>query len=357
MNANNSKLYDSICKANINESIYIATELILMDQERSYTLLQNNLISVCSYIGSFISLYEIRLWIDILSSVYELIEDDKIVIKDIYILITKMCVLCDIYIKNPKIKTGTLCIKQLREKMIDLFSVDNFKLTSTGTSKFEGVLPPADSPSYNLSLQIITGYVYTLNAIEKKSADDADILSDIANKFRHSIDYIIRKKYTFETKFYESDSDAVWFVWGIVSLLFDDPIMDMIYQLFNFQYTKTLKKNRVGLLWGVGLVMVYLKKKDVSRNWDKNEINIIMKIDEINLILYKDIKKELMSKNECLRPLKEHSPTGLEFIQRFRPTITESRSTISGISNKNSEYTNNIQCDPTVIRSIKYVTK
>lgn len=357
MNANNSKLYESICKANINESIYIATEMILMDQERSYMILQNTLISVCSYIGSFVSLYEIRLWIDILSSVSELIEDDKIVIKDIYILITKMCVLCDIYIKNPKIKTGTLCIKQLREKMIDLFTVDNFKLTSSGTSKFDGILPPAESQTYNLALQIITGYVYTLNTIDKKSVDDTDVLSDIANKFRHSIDYIIRKRYTFETKFYESDSDAIWFIWGIVSLLFDDPIMDMIYQLFNFQYTKTVKKNRVGLLWGIGLVMVYLKKKDISRNWDKNEINIIMKIDEINLILYKDIKKELMSKNEYMRPPKENSPSGLEFIQKFRPTINETRANVSGMPNRKLEYSNDNQCDSAVIRSIKCVTR
>lgn len=349
MNVNNSKLYESICKANINESIYIATEMILLDHEGSYIAIQNILISICSHIGSFVSLYEIRLWIDILSSVSELIEDDKIAIKDIYILITKMCILCDIYIKNPKIKTGTLCIKQLREKMIDIFSIDNFKLTSSGTSKFEGILPPADSQSYNLALQIITGYVYSLNVIDNKSLDDADFLFDIANKFRHSIDYIIRKKYTFETKFYESDNDAIWFIWGIMSLLYDDPIMDMIYQLFNFQYTKTVKKYRVGLLWGVALVMVYLKKKDIARNWDKNEITVIMKIDEIALALYKDIKKELVSKNECIQPQKISVHTGLEYIQKFRPTTP-------GQYNNRSDVGNECQIDSDntrLIRSIK----
>lgn len=259
-----------------------------------------------------------------------------------------MCIMCDIYIKNPKIKTGTLCIKQLREKMIDLFTVDDFKLTSSGTSKFDGVLPPADSQSYNLALQIITGYVYSLNVIDKKSIDEADFLFDMANKFRHSIDYIIRKKYTFETKFYESDNDAIWFIWGIISLLFDDPIMDMIFQLFNFQYTKTMKKHRVGLLWGVALVMVYLKKKDIARNWDKNEISVIMKIDEISLMLYKDIKKELMSKNESIQPPKEPVPSGLEYIQKFRPTI-------SGIYD-NRSISNECQSDSDnamMIRSIK----
>jgi len=339
------ELHNAISQAKIKESIILASKILLKDPgcDKNVDTLQDTFISVISYIASFISVMNIRLWLNVIQDVIEFIDNEKIVIKDVYIIIAKLCLLCDIYIKNPSVKTGTLGIKIIREKIIDMFENDKFKLTMNGMSKFEGIIPPSDSPSYALASQIITGYVHILKQLAELSSDDKDKISDIANKIRHSFDYIIRKKYTFETKFYESDSDAVWFLWGVVSLLFDDPQLDALYQLFCFGYSKKIKTQRVGLLWGASLVMVYLTKKDVARNWNTTEINAIQKVEEVSIPLYNDIKRELIQSGEVYEApsINNKAFDGIEYISSFRPNIHEKplQSTCVSESNPDNENT------------------
>ena len=328
MNVDNQELYDNICKADIQNSLSIATKLILKDPQKSFISLQSTFINVCGYIGAFVTVYEIRMWIDVIDSVISFIDDEQVVIRNIYVMIAKMCILCLNYNKKPSIKTGVLSIKLVREKVIDMFSVDGFKLTDSGISKFEGVMPPHDSPSYQLAIQIITGYVNILKKVSDMSVDsDADKIFDISQKIRHSLDYITRKKYSFETTFYEKDNDAVWFLWGLISLLYDDREMDMIYQLYTFDFKKTLKKHRIGLLWGAGVVMVYLNKRDIGRNWNKDEVMMITKIYDISMDLYKDIKKEFKEEEEDVQEDIDSgcqifgTNRGLDYISKYRPTI------------------------------------
>ena len=149
----NTELYNNIYKGKIQESIYQVTTLILDNKnERNIELIENTFIAICSYIGTFISLYDIRLWIDAVEEVNLFINDDKIIIKNIYILITKLCIVCDIYIKNPISKSGILSVTKLREKIIDLFyTSDKNKLQYIYINQFENVLPPINSESYDLA--------------------------------------------------------------------------------------------------------------------------------------------------------------------------------------------------------------
>lgn len=287
----------------------------------------NTCIAVCSYIGSFISVYDIRLLVDVCQDVVYLMEDEKIVMKDVYCLVTKMCIVCDIYVKNPVAKAGTANVKLLRPKIIDMFTLDKFKLSDNGISLFEGVLPPADSESYTLATQIITGYVFVIKELEALSVDNhQDQIDLIANKIRKSFDYIIRKKYTFETKFYKSDNDAVWFLWGMLSLLFQDNDMDMLYKLFNYGYAKKTKNARVGLLWAAGILMAWIKKRDIARGWTTKEVQVIKKIEEVSLDLYKDIKKRLIQAGDIQDEQMARQKTninGLEYISNIRHMVQE----------------------------------
>jgi hypothetical protein len=328
-------LYNSICQAKIKDSLFLVSKLILQDLDKNIDVLQNTFIAICSYIGSFISLTEIRLLLDTINDVNSFIEDEEITIKNIYVLVAKLCLLCDIYIKTPITKTGTLNIKIVRDKIIDMFENESFKLSSIGITKFEGILPPTDSPSYTLATQIVTGYAYILKQLENISGTDINKLSDIANKIRNSFDYIIRKRYSFETKFYESDNDAVWFLWGILSLLYTNSEMDSMYQLFSYGYSKKLKNYRIGLLWASAILMVYIAKKDASRIWNTAEVNAIKKIEEVSLILYNDIKRELIKKNEIPEQQtheKNNNIDGIEYISSFRPVIQERGIEISSTS-------------------------
>lgn len=327
---NHQELYTSITNAKIKESIYLSTKLILKepdDPDKTFEILANTLVAVASYIGSFISICDVMLWINVCEELIALIENPKIIMKNVYITVTKLCILCDIYVKNPIAKVGVINIKLLRPKVIDMFEGINFKLTDTGISRFEGILPPSDSATYGLAMQIITGYVFVIKEVERLSSDDADNISDIANKIRKSFDYIIRKKYEFETKFYAADCDAVWFLWGLISLLYQDRELDVLYQLFNIGYNiKKAKPFRVGLLWGAALVMVYIKKKDIARSWNEKEVRVIKKIDEISLQLYKDIKKDLISTGYIQPDTKiNKSMDGLEYIYGARHQISQKK--------------------------------
>lgn len=324
MNGTEQELFTAICQAKIKDSLFIASKILLKDPDKNLDTLQNTFIAVCSYIGSFISVYNIRLWLNVVENVVEFIENDKIMIKDMYVLVCKMCLLCDIYIKNPSVKTGTISLKILREKIIDIFDADKFKLSTNGMSKFEGIIPPPDSPSYALAQQIITGYVHIFKVLGEMSPDNKDKISDTANKIRNSFDYIIRKKYTFETKFYESDSDAVWFLWGIISLLFNNAELDILYQLFCFGYNKKNRNNRIGMLWGSSITMVYLTKKDVARNWNQDEIKAIKKIEDVALTLYNDIRKELIQTGDVPVMTKNRMVNGIDYIFEYKPNIDTS---------------------------------
>lgn len=350
-------MYNSICNAKIQNSIFCASKLIMRDPDKNFEILINTLIAICSYIGSFISLYDIRLLIDIINDIFKILEDSNIVMKDIYVVITKMCILCDIYIKNPILKTGVINIKLLRDQIIDMFEKTNYKLSESGITRFEGIIVPIDSPSYNLSMQIITGYVFIIKELEKLTIDtDADKIEDIANKLRKSFDYIIRKKYTFETKYYESDNDAVWFLWGIISIMYNEPEMDAIYQLFNIGYSKKTKQHRVGLLWAAAIMMVYMMKKNISRNWNAKEIQIIKQIEQLSLDIYKDIKKELISKHEIEVDVsmskKNTSVDGLEYISNIRHYIDESNDHIEVPPSNEDAEIKMVKCKRSTMNSI-----
>jgi hypothetical protein len=323
----NQELYSTLCQAKIKDSLFLVSKLILQDLDKNMDIIQNTFIATCSYIGSYISLTEIRLLIDTINDVIAFIEDEQIVIKHVYVLVAKLCLLCDMYIKAPITRTGTLNIRILRDKIIDMFENDSFKLSSSGISKFEGIIPPTDSPSYTLATQILTGYMYILKQLESIPSSDINKLSDIANKIRNSFDYIIRKRYTFETKFYESDNDAVWFLWGIISLLYSNSSeLDNVYQLFTHGYSKKLKNHRVGLLWLSGILIVYISKKDSARIWNQGEVKAIKKVEELSLVLYNDIKRELMKNNEIPeQQVQEKNTTidGIDYISSFRPVIRE----------------------------------
>jgi len=332
----NQELYNTLCRAKIKESLFLVSKLILQDLDKNIEVLQNTFIAICSYIGSYISLTDIRLLLDTINDVIAFIEDEEITIKNVYILVAKLCLLCDIYIKTPITKTGTINIKIVRDKIIDMFENESFKLSSSGITKFEGILPPIDNPTYILATQVITGYVYILKQLESIPSTDSNKLSDIANKIRNSFDYIIRKRYTFETKFYESDNDAVWFLWGILSLLYTNSEMDYLYQLFNYGYAKKHKNHRIGLLWAAAITMVYIAKKDVARNWNTAEVKAIKKIEEVSLILYNDIKRELIKNNEIPEQQTQEKNTnidGMEYISSFRPVIQEKGVVASSTTN------------------------
>ena len=127
------ELFSSICNGDIQNSILLSTNILYIDG--SFDALELIYIDVCSYIGTFIYITDISKLIDIYDNLLILINTDKVLIKNIYSLITKMCILCDIYNKHPVAKCGNMSIAILKNKIAHILNEnDNSFCKESGRS-------------------------------------------------------------------------------------------------------------------------------------------------------------------------------------------------------------------------------
>jgi len=321
----NKELFDYIAKGNIEKSLY-ATCIFLIENSK-IEVLEETLISICAHIGTLIQIKEIYKLNDIIILTRYLIENDKINVSDYLILITKMCILCNIYNSLLVSKTGILPVSKLREKILDVFNTD-CKLSSNGILKFEMIIPPSDSESYILTLKIISSFIRIIKIIEEIASENKEGIDLIAIKFKNCFDYIIRKKYTIQTKLNPNETDPIYFLWGFIEILFQhDDTIHSYYWLFCNNYKKTLKSNRIGLIYGCAVAIIYNYKKSISLSWNQNELNVLTKTKEISLDLLKQVKLELKNKNLLVEPIKEiniEKSTNLDainYLDNFVPKI------------------------------------
>tara|TARA_B110000858_G_scaffold48774_2_gene56227 strand:- start:1672 stop:2739 length:1068 start_codon:yes stop_codon:yes gene_type:complete len=326
-------LYSNIYKGKIKESIYKVTKLVIEDTNgKNIEFIENTFISICSYIGTYISIVDIRLWIDVMEETYEFIKSENVVIKNIYVLLTKLCIVCDIYIKNPISKSGVLTLQKLREKIIDIFNTSDKNISYEIINKFDNVLPPNNSETYDLAKLIISGVTNITNECNNISCDNYDELIITSNKLRDTFDYLSRKTYKFETKFYHSDNDSIWFLWGIIKILCKEDIGILSFELFMHNYSKKFKLERMGLLWGMTIVLIYLSKKNVARVWNDEEIILIKKVNEVSMDMFKHIKNELNGNKEQQQEIQEDQKyiqtnnNGLNILINYVPIINDMQS-------------------------------
>ena len=319
-------LFTSICNGDIQNSILLSTKIIFIDE--SFDILELIYIDVCAYIGTFIYITDVGKLIDIYEDIVNMIDNDKIIIKNIYIIITKLCILCDIYNKHPVAKCGNMSITTLKNKISHILNENDMKLSQNGIMRFDGILPPHNHENYNTALGIIAIIIKTIKSTDDLSCDDINKLVDISNNLRLILDYVLRKKIRIETKFYSTDDDISWFIWGVFSILYKEKALDDAFTIYNHEFKKKYKTSRQGIIHSLGLMCIYIHKKDISRGWTQKEQNVINKIDEISIKLYNEIRRDIVKKHPELQEKnvkKELEKTkendGLEFIFNYIPEI------------------------------------
>jgi len=315
----NKELFDFITRGNIEKSLY-ATSIFLIENSK-IEVLEETLISICSYIGTFINIKEVAKLNDIIISTRYLVENTNLNIADYFIVITKMCILCNIYNSNPVSRTGVIPIGKLREKILDVFS-EEFKLSSNGIMKFEMIIPPTDSEAYLLSIKIISSFIRIIKILDNLSSENANAIELISLKLKNCFDYIIRKKYIIQTKLNPSEHDPIYFLWGFIEILYNhEDFIHGYYWLFSNNYSKKLKKDRIGLIYGCAVAIVYSYKRFISTNWNQNELNVINKTKEISNDLMKQVKNELKSKKllpeEPKKEIKINKDVNVDYHERL----------------------------------------
>jgi hypothetical protein len=318
--------------------------MIIIDE--SFDVLELIYIDVCSYIGTFVYITDIGKLADIYEDIANMIDTDKIVIKNIYIIITKLCILCDIYNKHPVAKCGNMSIALLKNKIAHILNENDMKLSQNGIMRFDGILPPHNHENYSTALGIIAIIIKTIKTTDDLSSDDIDKIVGISNNLRLFIDYILRKKIKIETKFYSTDDDISWFIWGVYSILYKDKVFENAFKLYNHEYKKKYKIKRQGLLYSLGLLCIYIHKQDISKGWTSKERNVIDKIDEISIKLYNEIRRDIISKNPELsektnkhtREEKIKENDGLNFMFNYVPEIDSNNADKQEVREHNTNY-------------------
>jgi hypothetical protein len=318
--------------------------MIIIDE--SFDVLELIYIDVCSYIGTFVYITDIGKLADIYEDIANMIDTDKIVIKNIYIIITKLCILCDIYNKHPVAKCGNMSIALLKNKIAHILNENDMKLSQNGIMRFDGILPPHNHENYSTALGIIAIIIKTIKTTDDLSSDDIDKIVGISNNLRLFIDYILRKKIKIETKFYSTDDDISWFIWGVYSILYKDKVFENAFKLYNHEYKKKYKIKRQGLLYSLGLLCIYIHKQDISKGWTSKERNVIDKIDEISIKLYNEIRRDIISKNPELsektnkhtREEKIKENDGLNFLFNYVPEIDSNNADKQEVREHNTNY-------------------
>ncbi len=323
----NKELYEFICNGNIEKSLYLTC--IFLIENSNIEILEETLIQVCSHLGSIISIYEIAKLNDIIISTRDFITNENIDVNFCLILITKMCILCHIYKSNPVSKTGIIPIKKLRERIIDIFNEDTMKLSVNGIIKFDAIIPPKDSEAYLLVLKILSSFVRLIKIIDEIPSEKIDKIELLSIKLRNCFDYIIRKKYTIETRLYPNEYDSIFFLWGFIKILyFHEEFIQGYHFLFHNNYKKSFKTQRIGLIYGCAIALIYCQKRHISQLWNQQELNVIYKTNEIAFELMKEVRKEIKKQNPAITLEKEEQDNkkiGLDYIDKYIPSFPLSK--------------------------------
>tara|TARA_B100000795_G_C22806649_1_gene445387 strand:+ start:9123 stop:10199 length:1077 start_codon:yes stop_codon:yes gene_type:complete len=348
----NNELYTSISNGNVQNSLLIATKIIFLYDKPD--LIDHTYIDICSYIGTFITIKDISKLIDVINITKNIIDNDKILIKDTYLLITKLCIICDIYNKHPTAKCTNMSMSILKNKIAHIINNNELRLSNNGIMRFEGILPPHDHENYMTALKIIAIIITTIKLTDDISVDNIDKIASISNDLRLVTEFIIRKKIKLETKFNSTDDDIVWFLWGVYSILYKEVIFDNSYYLYNYEFKKKNKVTRSGLLHAISLISIYIHNKNISNGWNIHEKNVIDKIDEVAIKLYNEIKRDIIKDNpdkfEKPKRVEKNYQDGLDYINDYIPEFDSVRqNSINTVKNmypksaKKLEYsTNNV---------------
>jgi hypothetical protein len=323
----NKELFEFISNGNIEKSLY--NTCIFLVENSKIEILEDTLIYTCNYISSFVTIYNIAKFNDVIASTIAVINNNTINVIDYLRLISKMCILCDIYLKNPTTKSGTLPIPQLRQKIIHIFS-NEIKLNPAGLAKFNSVMPPADSDMHDLVLKIITSFVNLFKIVE--SVNNPDDVYNISILLRDAFDYIIRKKYVIQTKFNLNEHDPIFFLWGFINSLFNhDHFIMNYYKLYcinNPSNNKTIRNQRTSLVHACAVAIIYNYKKSFYSSWNCSENLIIDKIGDVAINLFMQVKKEVGVEEEKTTETKkefehqEHKMDGLTYIFDYIPKMS-----------------------------------
>lgn len=302
-------VYNDIINGNIEQSLQKICE-ILCKNDDELERLEEEFVNICGYIGTHMDITHCKRWLDIINDVKIFVNDSKIMIDKTLELSCKLCILC----KNVH-ETKQMPIKKLRDHVIQYF--DKTELNLYQLKLFEEILPHPQNESYNIACNICSTFIKFILDIENTHIDDKNIFH-LSNHLRLCIEYITRRDVYIENGI-NRDSDCIWFLWGMLIILSsNNRDIKNVYELFKFKWKQSLKKHRIGLLWGSIFIVILSRKQIYSLEWNITDFKIFDKIRSMSAQMMNQTRDRIKITNV------EEKTDGLNFLVHYTPKKKES---------------------------------
>lgn len=273
-----------------SECLYITCAYLLNNDTDT---LEEEWINISSYVGKCKNLVFGKLWCTVNNELYNLLIADKYNVQDALIMTSKLYLLTSHVQNNNNVATN---MKKLRSEIIEYFP-ETAALNYDGMKIYKSILPSPQNENFLFYSRILASFskLFELH-IDKGENKEENI--------RNALEYITRKKNdmplpntvpldTINNKIY-GYTDPVWFLWGLLLCYFNDSKILINFELYKWNYRKSSRLNRIGLLWGIA----YIFKNNLTFTWTSEEQNILEQVKIIAPELWKNIKEELKEQKE-----------------------------------------------------------
>jgi hypothetical protein len=277
-------LYKNCIERNSSECLYITCQYLLNNNTDT---LESEWINISSNIGKSKNLVFGKLWCNVNSDLLKLLNSDQYNVQDALLMTSKL------YLLNSRINNNENLvnnIKKIRNEIIDFFP-DTAALAYDGIKLYRQILPQPNSEHFIFYSRILASFSRLFDAFINKDEKGKD------NDIRNALEYISRKKNdmplpgtwpldTLNNKNY-SHGDPVWFLWGMMLSYFNDSKIATNFDIYCWNFKKTNKLDRIGLLWGLS----YSLKNNLNFNWTPEELNILDQVVNMSSELWQNVKE------------------------------------------------------------------
>jgi len=263
--------------------------------QSTISVMEDDWIAISACIGKTFGLAFGGLWNSVNKEILALCAADELTVSQALLCTTRLSLL---YKRCKQTTSPLLNIASLRSKVVKHFP-EGASLSSAGAARYDRILPVNSGMSLSkLALQNTedeedTASQFQLDEFCRRILAGLSKLL-IEHKYddiRNSLEYLSKKKYQVPllnrwpapTDEEAQKGDMCWFLWGALACYYGEDVVATNLKLFSWNWRKTLKNDRMGLLLG----FPYIMNTNVLSEWSYNENMIIEKITQSSKELWR----------------------------------------------------------------------
>jgi hypothetical protein len=315
--------------------LYITCNYLL---NGNINILEDEWINISSLIGMNKKLIFGKLWCEVNEELLTLLQCDNLNVQDALLMTSKLYILNSRLFENINNKNVATNIRKIRSEIIDYFP-ETAALSYEGIKMYRQILPSQTSDNYMFFSRILASFSrlfesYIENGEESKQDDIRNAMEYISRKKNEMIlpsDWPLNTLIQSVSHKQLGIADPIWFLWGMLLSYFSDKKVATNFQIFSWNYKKSIKNNRIGLLWGLS----YCLKNNLTYSWTPDEIKILQKVIDMAPELWKDVREK--HKLEEQEELLEEEESNNSTIFNFNTYMPRSNDFINENSNENNK--------------------